>query len=397
MEKMYGKVKRLHIELSSRCNASCPVCSRNLSGGPVIPDLELTDLSLDDIKRMVPVELAKEIEGINFCGNIGDPGMAPDLLPILQYFREHSPNVAQQVRTNGGMRGTKFWTGIGEFFASQPKPKNPNHLFSHAGVVFSVDGLEDTNHIYRRGVKWEKVIANMRAFSATGANGIWEWLLFEHNQHQIEEARALAKELGFYFTLKNPLGFGEYEDQAKPINVFDKLGNYEYSIWPANIKEKTTTPEIGHKINFDPDLLRDIKKQSISSLVISEFGKSLENDKINCKSIENEDFGEVYISSNGYMLPCCFLGGVFGQFHTSYSRSQFNTMIRDYGLEKFDLKKYNMLEILEGPHFQKFFLDGWNRETIEGGKLLFCLETCGKKSAMDNLYVNKINIQKEDK
>jgi MoaA/NifB/PqqE/SkfB family radical SAM enzyme len=47
-------VKRLHIELSSRCNASCPACSRNYSGGPVASDLELTELSIDDIKRMVP-------------------------------------------------------------------------------------------------------------------------------------------------------------------------------------------------------------------------------------------------------------------------------------------------------------------------------------------------------
>ena len=54
-----------------------------------------------------------------------------------------------------------------------------------------------------------------------------------------------------------------------------------------------------------------------------------------------------------------------------------------------------MVEILKGPHFQKFFLDGWSKETIEGGKLLFCLETCGKKSAMDNLYVNKL-IKKDN-
>ena len=150
-------VKRLHIELSSRCNASCPACSRNYSGGPVADDLELTELSIDDIKRMVPEEIAKNLIGINFCGNVGDPGMAPDLLPILEYFRGHSPKIVQQLRTNGGMRNEKFWTELGNFFVKQPPPRD-NHLFSKAGVVFSVDGLEDTNHIYRRGVIWEKLI-----------------------------------------------------------------------------------------------------------------------------------------------------------------------------------------------------------------------------------------------
>ena len=70
-------------------------------------------------------------------------------------------------------------------------------------------------------------------------------------------------------------------------------------------------------------------------------------------------------------------------------------MIREYGLEKFDLKNQSMVDVLEGPYFQKFFLDGWSKDTIEGGKMLFCLETCGKKSFMDKLYVNKINIKKD--
>ena len=389
---MYGMVRRLHIELSSRCNASCPVCSRNFCGGPVVPDLELTELSLADIKRMVPNEIAKNLVGINYCGNVGDPGMAPDLIPILNYFSEQCPPIVQQIRTNGGMRNEKFWTELGEFFVKQPKGTG-THLFDQPGVVFSVDGLEDTNHIYRRGVKWEKLIANMRAYSATGATAIWEWLMFEHNQHQVDEAKALADELGFIFSMKNPLGFGEYEGKAKPINVYDKVGQYEYSIWPANVTNKTETPEVGHVIDFSKESLKNMKHKTIP--IINEFGRSLEKDNIVCKSIENKDYGEVYISANGYMLPCCFLGGVFGQFHTSYSRYQFNTMVTEYGLDKFDLKQYTMVEIIEGPNFQKFFLDGWKKDTIENGKLLFCLETCGTKSAMDNLYVNKLDVTKD--
>jgi len=48
------------------------------------------------------------------------------------------------------------------------------------------------------------------------------------------------------------------------------------------------------------------------------------------------------------------------------------------------------LDIIQGPDFSKFFLDGWKADTIENGKLLYCLETCGHKSAMDKLYSTKI-------
>lgn len=376
-------VKRLHIELSSRCNASCPACSRNYSGGPVADDLELTELSLDDIKRMVPVEIAKNLIGINFCGNVGDPGMAPDLLPILEYFRAHSPKIVQQLRTNGGMRNEKFWTSLGNFFVTQPPPRD-NHLFSKAGVVFSVDGLEDTNHIYRRGVIWEKLYRNMKAYSATGAFAVWEWLLFEHNKHQVEEARALAKELGFEFIVKNPLGFGEYEDSLSGMNVYGKDGDYEYTIWPAKFTGHRKEPPFGLKVDFS-------YKDRLTIPILPEFSKELEkNSTIVCKSIEHTATKEIYISANGYMLPCCFLGGVFGQFHSSYSRYQFNKMITDYGLEVFNLKNQSMLDIIQGDDFSKFFLDGWKADTIENGKLLYCLETCGHKSAMDKLYSTKI-------
>ena len=385
MERMYevNNVKRLHIELSSRCNASCPACSRNYSGGPVADGLELTDLSLSDIKRMVPVEIAKNLIGINFCGNVGDPGMAPDLIPILEYFREQSPKIVQQLRTNGGMRNEKFWTTLGNFFVKQPPPRD-NHLFSKAGVVFSVDGLEDTNHIYRRGVVWEKLIRNMRAYSATGAFAVWEWLLFEHNEHQVEEARIIAKELGFEFIVKNPLGFGEYEDSISGMNVYGKDGDYEYTIWPTKYTGHRKEPLFGNKVDFS-------YMNRLTIPILPEFSKELEkNSEIVCKSIEHSESKEIYISANGYMLPCCFLGGVFGQFHSSYSRYQFNKMINDYGLGVFNLKNQSMLDIIQGPDFSKFFLDGWKADTIENGKLLYCLETCGHKSAMDKLYSTKI-------
>lgn len=382
MEKMYEapQVKRLHIELSSRCNASCPACSRNYAGGPVVQDLELTDLSLSDITRMVPVEIAKNLVSINYCGNVGDPGMAPDLIPILEYFRGHSPKIVQQIRTNGGMRNEKFWIGLGEFFKKQPPPFN-NDLFSKAGVVFSVDGLEDTNHIYRRGVIWEKVWRHMKAYASTGAFGVWEWLVFEHNQHQIPQARELARELGFEFIIKNPMGFGEYEDELSGMTVYNKEGEYEYSIYPANFKGEKKPPPFGNKVSFSGPSYKRIP-------IMPEFAKDLEkNSHIRCKSLFNKQYKEIYISANGYMLPCCFLGGVFGQFHTSYSRYQFNKMINDYGLEVFNLNDKSILDVIDGEEFSKFFLESWSKDKIEDGKLLFCLEVCGEKSAMDKLYV----------
>jgi hypothetical protein len=376
------QISRLHIELTSRCNASCPACSRNLAGGPTTPNLQITELTLEDIQNFFPKKFAKNVIGINFCGNVGDPGMAVDLLPILDYFQTSSEKfIAQQVRTNGGMRKPDFWKDMGNFFKSAPKA-NLNHAFYQPCVVFSVDGLEDTNHIYRRGVRWDRLFANMEAYASTGAFGIWEWLIFEHNQHQVEQARKIAESLGFHFVVKNPMGFGEHQGQMQGMNVYSEEGTYEYSIYPANFNgERNNIPE-GHRVDFNSHMMEVVP-------TLSEFSSNLgKNSGIKCKSLEHEA-QEIYVSATGHLLPCCFLGGVFGQFSSTYSRWQFNEKIKAMGIDKIDLRKNTIYEILAGPYFSKFFADGWNAPSVEEGRILYCAEMCGSISAIDKLYTTK--------
>lgn len=388
------QIGRLHIELSSRCNASCPACSRNLAGGPVTPNLELTELTLDDIKSFFPEKFVKNIIGINFCGNVGDPGMAVDLLPILEHFQAHgSKEIAQHVRTNGGMRKPDFWRDVGKFFASIPR-NSSNHAFLHPAVVWSVDGLEDTNHLYRKGVRWDRLFANMEAYASTGAFGIWEFLVFEHNQHQVEQAERMAEKLGFKFLPKNPLGFGEYQPgKQQGMKVYDKDGYYEYSIYPVNFDGVRDKFPEGYKVDFEKAMIENVP-------VLNDFSKNLgRTSGIRCKSLE-QYAQEIYISATGHLLPCCFLGGVFGQFNSTYSRWQFNQAVKNMGVDKIDLRKNSIYEILMGPHFNKLFTDGWAAKTVEDGRLLFCVETCGSISHMDKLYSSKqidkpiIGIQK---
>lgn len=376
-------IGRVHIELSSRCNASCPACSRNLSGGPVSPNLEITELSLEDIKKFFPQRFAQNIIGINFCGNVGDPGMAVDLLPILEYFQSSSKKaIAQQVRTNGGMRKPDFWRDVGKFFASIPRNESATHTFFHPAIVFSVDGLEDTNHIYRRGVRWDRLFANMEAYTSTGAFGIWEFLVFEHNQHQVEEAKKLAEKLGLHFVQKNPMGFGEYQGKQHGMNVYGKEGDYEYTIYPINFTGERSNIPAGTKVDFKVAMVETIPE-------LNEFSSNLgKNSGIKCKSVE-QHAQEIYVSATGHLLPCCFLGGVFGQFNSSYSRWQFNKKIKEMGIDKIDLRKNTIYEILTGPYFSSFFQNGWNAKSVEEGRLLYCVETCGSISAIDRLYSSK--------
>ncbi len=50
-------IREVHVELTTRCNVSCPQCPRNIAGGEVNPGLPLTEPLLADVQRIFPSEL----------------------------------------------------------------------------------------------------------------------------------------------------------------------------------------------------------------------------------------------------------------------------------------------------------------------------------------------------
>ena len=179
-------VKEIHIEPTSVCNAECPMCARNVGGKRLNPYITLKSLPVKWFYDNIKPNTIKQLNKIFFCGNVGDPASAPELIQISKYFKEHNPNITVGLNTNGGLKTKDWWKQLG------------NVLQGHLDYcVFSIDGLEDTNHIYRKNVRWQKIIENAEAFISTGASAHWDMLVFEHNKHQVEEAKELATEMGF--------------------------------------------------------------------------------------------------------------------------------------------------------------------------------------------------------
>jgi sulfatase maturation enzyme AslB (radical SAM superfamily) len=120
------------------------------------------------------------------CGNYGDPAAAPECLEIFEYFRSINPDITLGIHSNGSLRNTSWWSQLGKILS-----RSGDYGF------FSVDGLSDTNHIYRVNTNFAKILENAEAFISAGGQAHWEYLVFEHNEHQVEEARQLASSMGF--------------------------------------------------------------------------------------------------------------------------------------------------------------------------------------------------------
>ena len=77
-------VKTVHLEITQRCNAACPMCDRNHNGGEVNRHIRdnLQELSLDDIKTTFPPDFIKQLNTMYMCGN----RMIPHVSDTLEVF-----------------------------------------------------------------------------------------------------------------------------------------------------------------------------------------------------------------------------------------------------------------------------------------------------------------------
>lgn len=182
-------MKRVTFELSEKCNAACPLCIRTdpfNQSKPIRQVSRKRELLIDDFKHILPPFVMDQLEEISLCGNVGDPIAAKDCLKIVQYISEF-PHIQIIIETNGSLRSKKWWTDMG----------NAMKVNSDSVVYFHIDGLKDTNHIYRQLTNFDKIMENSSAFLETGAKAIWEFIPFAHNEHQVEEAHDLAMSMGF--------------------------------------------------------------------------------------------------------------------------------------------------------------------------------------------------------
>ena len=108
-----------------------------------------------------------------------------------------------------------------------------------------------------------------------------------------------------------------------------------------------------------------------------EYETYLDEVKINCKVAGRK--GKMYLSAQGYALPCCWLGAVFSESSTT-ERRQFADLLNAYGgIAAVDARKHGLRAVVEGPLFQQAIPDSWDQSSIGDGKLAICARTCGKE------------------
>ena len=142
----YSDIRHVELELSSHCNARCPLCPRNLFGYTYNTGYTARNITLREVKSILPKNFLTQLDGITFEGNFGDPMMNPELLEIIKYL-----NRPIKIFTNASLQTKLFWQTLAKL---------------NVEVYFALDGLSDTHSIYRQNTNFEKIITNLRRLRA---------------------------------------------------------------------------------------------------------------------------------------------------------------------------------------------------------------------------------------
>ena len=345
----YDNIKTIHLENTQNCQASCPMCDRNQNGGIVNPHIDLSELTLEDCKRIFEPEFIAQLNTMYMCGNLGDPIVARDTLEIFKYFRQHNSSMWLSMNTNAGARDEAWWQELARTFGRM------------GAVIFSVDGLSDTNHIYRQGVVWESVERSMRAFTQAGGRARWDFLIFEHNQHQVDEAKAFSEQLGFerFITKKTDRFISAKSEKKETHQAVDKKGNKT-----AELKKPDEKYQNAALKKYD-------KVKEKHGTIDAYYDKT----PIKCKV---KDEGNLFITAEGLAMPCCWTAGrMYKWWHKDPKVEQ----IWDYidaagGKDAINAKKNGLRAVFDTKIFENIE-KSWTKSSIENGKLKVCAMKCG--------------------
>lgn len=272
MTQQISKIRAVHIELTDKCQAQCPMCARNFHGGATRPFIRNGDISIDQFKEWFPRDFLAQLNNFYSCGNYGDPAFARDCLEIYAYVRECNPTTRLAIHTNGGMRSPTWWAKLAQY---------------NIEVIFAVDGFKGKHELYRKNTNFDKVIENIKAFIAHGGNARVDSLVFAHNEHEVSELEKYLLALGVQSV--NFVSTTRFYEM-KEYEVHDNSGNVEYTISPAQTERFKKTPSKSLTSLLDKSI-RDtaIANSTISPKCISDAG--------------------IYVDPYGDIFPCCWLGG----------------------------------------------------------------------------------------
>lgn len=343
-----NQIQEIQLDHTSRCNLTCPQCARTNRDWFKDEANRGLDLNIDDYKLLLE-PFPKESLRLFHCGNYGDALASPTFDQTFDFCLKCDVR-SILIATNGSLRSEEWWRDLALRGGQKLK------------VIFSIDGLGDTNGIYRQGANWLRIIKNVKAFVSAGGWARWDFIEFAHNYHQIEEARQLANELGFkVFNVKYTARFASQGLLSETTNR-----GLELKDQPGNVNQKDVT---------------DIMK------AYGSFEEYVDKTPIRCKY---QAGFKVFVDMHMRLWPCCWFGAPSYFKKLNEQKKSFVYLNQLYG-EDFNNLRQHGWKVLEHEFFTSYLERSWNAPSDRYRRIYTCGRTCGEKFEFSSGYGQNTN------
>ena len=183
-----------NIETSTRCTLRCPQCARAAlyadKSTRKYKDIRNridsgSDLSLKSAELLL--QFFKQ--GIMLCGSISDPVVWPNFIDFLKLKKEKYADRKLRIYTAASQKNIEWYKTAFELSDDS------------ITWIFGLDGLPGTSEKYRIGQNSQLILDAMILARSLNIDVDWQYLVFTHNVHQIDDARKIAKENGINLLL----------------------------------------------------------------------------------------------------------------------------------------------------------------------------------------------------
>lgn len=311
-------IHTLQIEPTSFCNARCPHCPRFDSNGQVHADLELGHLNVDAVIANLELPSMTALNTVALEGDKGDPLMHPGIHKLIDAFASAPSQPEIRLFTNGSIRSPQWWQALAQ--------KN----YANLRVIFSIDGLADTNHLYRVGLDYDTIMQNVQAFISAGGHATWKFILFKHNEHQLDHVVELSRQMGFEEFIYTTCRQGDFQGLDRwPVQDNGRITHY---LEPPTVSQYGQYGSIRH------------------------FGtsKTQGNTQLHPQRLcPNLSKGQIYINFLGQVLPCCMM-----HFDTKLRYpGTYQLQEMTGGFDNQDLNQYTLSQVLNHQFFAHTLYD----------------------------------------
>ena len=189
-----ARFPKINLDITHRCTLQCQRCNRAIfaARGQKVPG---EDMTMKNFKKVIDY-----FEEVYFCGQISDPIFHPQFIEFLKLLKGRKT----VVHTAASHKPEKWY-------------KEAFEANTGAYWTFGIDGLPKDSHKYRINQDGEKLFKMACMAAKMGLLVKWQYLIFNYNEKDIEEARKMAKDNNLILELQKSSRFWE-NDPLMPKN-----------------------------------------------------------------------------------------------------------------------------------------------------------------------------------